>query len=395
MVNKPTNLIIISELFPPEETSTSYIMGEIAKKLSSKYDVTVVCGPEVYDPNKIGVTNKNSKITGLSVIRIKGIKENRNNKLSRIRKFLLMSWRLYQAAKKVIKRGDKVLLVSNPFPLLILMALFRKRMGSTIFFLAHDIFPEPLLMRFRIPSFVYNQCKKIFDKSYARMDGIISLGRDMTDTLRRKTLPYKPNLEIIQIENWGDIEQIYPEETIANEKSIILQYAGNMGKAQKLEAFIDLFAKSSNKDILLNFWGTGEQEPYLRQVAHNVSNISFNGPYSRDIQNKVLNACDIAVVSLNKSILGLGVPSKTYNILASGKPILYIGPLKSEIALMIMENNIGFCYDTDDSEGLIAFLNSLNKGMRTELRNMGLRARQLVENKYSKEIILQKFYNYI
>ena len=34
------NLIVISELFPPEETSTAYIMGEITKTLSDKYNVT-------------------------------------------------------------------------------------------------------------------------------------------------------------------------------------------------------------------------------------------------------------------------------------------------------------------------------------------------------------------
>ena len=42
------------------------------------------------------------------------------------------------------------------------------------------------------------------------MDKIISLGREMTDVLREKTMLYNPNLEIIQIENLGDINSIYP-----------------------------------------------------------------------------------------------------------------------------------------------------------------------------------------
>jgi len=91
----------------------------------------------------------------------------------------------------------------------------------------------------------------------------------------------------------------------------------------------------------------------------------------------------------------MGVPSKSYNILASGKPILYIGPLESEIALMITENRIGYCFDTDNAEGILTFFNNLNSGMICELRDMGIRARKLVETKYSKEIILQKFYNCI
>lgn len=73
-------------------------------------------------------------------------------------------------------------------------------MDYEISFLAHDLFPEPLLMRFKLPNLVYRQCLNIFNRSYARMDKIISLGRDMTDVLREKTMPYNPNLEIIQIE---------------------------------------------------------------------------------------------------------------------------------------------------------------------------------------------------
>ena len=45
-------LWIVSELFPPEETSTGYIMGEIADTLAEKYDVAVITGPEVYDPSR-------------------------------------------------------------------------------------------------------------------------------------------------------------------------------------------------------------------------------------------------------------------------------------------------------------------------------------------------------
>ena len=55
----------------------------------------------------------------------------------------------------------------------------------------------------------------------------------------------------------------------------------------------------------------------------------------REKQNIFLNACDIALVTLNAKMYGLGVPSKSYNILAAGKPFMFIGNPKSEIALMI------------------------------------------------------------
>lgn len=43
----------MTELFLPDETSTSYILGEIANALVKKYRVGVICGPEIYDKRKI------------------------------------------------------------------------------------------------------------------------------------------------------------------------------------------------------------------------------------------------------------------------------------------------------------------------------------------------------
>lgn len=45
-------LWLISELFPPDETSTAFILGEIANVMTQIYDVKVICGPEIYDKRK-------------------------------------------------------------------------------------------------------------------------------------------------------------------------------------------------------------------------------------------------------------------------------------------------------------------------------------------------------
>ena len=75
---------------------------------------------------------------------------------------------------------------------------------------------------------------------------------------------------------------------------------------------------------------------------------------------------------------GLGVPSKTYNIMAAGRPIIYFGPENGEIGLLIKEHNIGYIgwpeiWDIED------------------MKVKGARARVLAETQYSKEIILNKF----
>lgn len=397
MYNNKNTLWLITELFPPEETSTGYIFGEIANALSRKYNIKVICGPEVYDANKKREENNKFKIdSSIEIFHVEGIAENKKKVFSRVKKFLTMTYRLYKKAEKNIKVGDKVLIATNPFPLIIPMSMLRRKRDIKLEMLVHDIFPEPLKFRMKMPSFVYKALYRLFAKGYAGTDLLISLGRDMTEILRKKTSQYNPDLKIVQIENWGDVINISPTErpiTLSNDR-VVIQYAGNIGEAQGIQQFVTHLANVKENNVQFSIWGTGVAEDKLKDKVNELEMngvVIFNGPYFRSQQTEVLNACDIALVSLRNIIYGLGVPSKSYNILAAGKPILFIGPLKSEIALMIKENNIGFCFDEFDEKGIESFLSSLDASMLPKLAEMGKKARRVVEEKYSKESILNRF----
>lgn len=395
-MNKQT-LWLITELFPPEETSTAYIFGEIANALSDKYIVKVICGPEVYDKSKKKDFNNVFKLnSSIEVFHVEGIEENKNSVVSRVRKFLVMTVRLYRVAKHKIQSQDKVLIATNPFPLIIPIAKLKRKRGFCLEMLVHDIFPEPLTFRMNIPKFIYNVLYRMFGRAYSTCDLLFSLGRDMTEILKQKTSKYNSSLQIVQVENWGDIINIVPTIRPVNlpMHKIIIQYAGNIGEAQGVQQFVDRLAASKAESVLFSIWGTGAAEDKLKQRVQDLQmneSVKFNGPYFRSQQTNVLNECDIALVSLKNIIRGIGVPSKSYNILAAGKPILFIGPLDSEIALMVKENNIGYCFDEFDYKGIDSFLASLDVTMIPKLAEMGKRARKLVEDKYSKETILKKF----
>ncbi len=391
-------LWIISELFPPEETSTGYIMGEIARVMSSKYDVGVICGPEVYDSSKRSASSRESvKAHNIIVHRVSCVRENKNSKLSRIKKFLLISWRLYRVARKQINEGDRVLMVTNPFPLILLMAFLRKRRKYSLNLLVHDIAPEGLFTDITIPKIVYNVVEKFFDWAYSSADLLISIGRDMSEVLCKKCRLPVDSPKICVIENWADIENIKPAYD-HTESKIVLQYAGNIGHAQGVENFVDALYESQTENVLFSIWGTGSAENEIKKKVQTLKmsdKVSFNGAYCRSQQNEVLNRCDIALVRLVKGMYGLGVPSKTYNIMAAGKPILYIGERGTEVWRVIEEYHNGFCFEPDDRTGLVDFLISLSNKTRESLIKMGQISRQIAVEKYSKKVLLNKFLNLI
>ena len=76
------------------------------------------------------------------------------------------------------------------------------------------------------------------------------------------------------------------------------------------------------------------------------------------------------------------MPSRTYNTLAAGKPIIGVADAKSELAQVIMEEKVGWVIPPHKPELLVnAILDAASDPDR--LVTMGMRARAAAEQKYS------------
>ena len=388
-------LWIISELFPPDETSTAFILGEIANVMATKYDVKVICGPEIYDKRK--KTDPNNKFAlnpKIEVKHVKGVDLDKNTFFGKAMRFAVISYQLYQTAKKSIREGDKVLLVTNPAPVVALVSKLRKKRNFELNILVHDVFPENAAPAgLKLPKFAYNILKNIFDRAYSRADQLIALGRDMKKVLEEKVARFEHHPKASIIENWADLDIVSPMELNLHPEKFVLEYAGNIGRVQGLQTMIENIKDANNDGLEFHLWGTGAEENSLKDYVQNkkMDNVVFHGAYLRSKQSEVINSCDMALVTLTEGMFGLGVPSKTYNIMAAGKAVLFVGEPESEIGLLVKEKHIGVVFRPDDKDGIVDFLGSLSKDKQPEFADMGKRARQVAETEYAKDIILNKF----
>lgn len=107
-------LWIVTELFPPDETSTSYILGKIANAMVLKYRVGVICGPEIYDKRKKLDKNNSFRLDeSIEVHRTEGASLDKNTIRGKVLSFLLMSQRIMALVRKYVRKGDKVLMVTT------------------------------------------------------------------------------------------------------------------------------------------------------------------------------------------------------------------------------------------------------------------------------------------
>ena len=397
-------LWIVTELFYPDQTSTSFIVSKIADKMMEKYDVNVITDSSLYQENNFSEESSFTIDEGIKVIRVKSKKRDKNNLIQRAMKVVSLSVKLAKVLFRNVRKGEKVFIVTNPALLLVFLSWIRNMKKLQLYILVHDVFPENTLPPGIIKSessLLYKFISSIFNRAYSNADNLIVLGRDMKEVVENKIRKSKNKPSVHIIENWGDIDKIKPSSTLPDilkerhkNNYITIQYAGNIGRLQGLENFLQLFSSSNNKRLYFDLWGGGALTDNLKKwvVEHELEKrVEFHGIYSREDQNIILNSTDIAIVTLSKGMYGLGVPSKTYNILAAGKPILFIGDLNSENALLIKESDIGFCFSPDDEKGITEFLNNLSIESLCELKEKGRNARVLAEEQYSEHKILARF----
>lgn len=401
-----SKLWIVTELFYPDQTSTSFIVSKIADKMMEKYVVNVITDSSLYQENKFSNNSFFSIDERIKVVRVQSKKRDKNNLIQRTVKVISLSIKLARVLYKNVSKGEKVFIVTNPALLLVFLSWIKKIKRFQLYVLVHDVFPENTLPTGIIrseKSFFYKLISSVFNRAYSATDGLIVLGRDMKEVVESKLIYVKevskPFIQII--ENWADIDNIKPSINLPEilkerhkEKFITVQYAGNIGRLQGLENFLELLSLSTNKHLNFDLWGGGALSDNLKSWVdeNDLGNrVKFHGSYSREDQNLILNSADIAIVTLSKGMYGLGVPSKTYNILAAGRPILFIGDLNSEIALLVKENDIGFCFSPDDRKGIVEFLNNLNVDSIPDLEEKGKNARVLAEEQYSENKILTRF----
>lgn len=389
---------LISELFYPEETGTGYFMTQIADNLTPDTEVNVICAPFNYETD---IYKANYSISEkVKIHRVWMPKLNKNKLFLRIIRMLFLTLSMGIEALFKIKKGDKVILVTNPASLLVFISFMRRLFNFKFIIIVHDLFPENLVPAniVKEEAFTYKILKRIFDSSYSTADHLIVVGADMKEKIQSKI---KREINISIIQNWADSENIFPIESVNTNSyykvdftgKIIIQFAGNMGRVQGLEDFFDVLKGISNPNLAFVFIGEGASKSTLRELkrVNSLDNVYFFDALPRSEQCNFLNACSIGLVSLTAGMYGLGVPSKTYNIFSAGKPILLIGDYQSEISRYINENDAGWAFTWNQKKEISDFLNRIDLVTLPEINKKGVNACELVKRKFTKKIIIDNY----
>lgn len=342
---------IISELYYPEQNATGYFLTGIAEALSSeKSSVSVLCAQPCYNQRGV-VARWQEQRNGVSIRRCRSTTCDPKQIVGRLLNFATTSLSIGWRASFSIKRGDKVLVVTNPpvLPFLVRVVCWLK--GAKFVLLVHDVYPDvfvPLgLMQSSHP--LYRMLSWLNGKLYASADRVVALGRDMARLVEEKS---KKLAQVSVIPNWGDVDVIVPalkaENVLLQELNLvdkfIVHYSGNHGRTHDLSSLVEaanLLKEDSEIHFLFIGEGSGKAEAAARVEALGLNNVTFRTFVDRSELNTSLNASDVSVVAFKKGMSGISVPSRLYNLMAAGKAILAVVDEDSEVADVIREAELG------------------------------------------------------
>lgn len=137
----------------------------------------------------------------------------------------------------------------------------------------------------------------------------------------------------------------------------VVMYAGNVGFSQSLDLM--LHAAREMPEVVFVINGEGAARPSLEDVARDLPNVRIAGYVAKDqLSDPLLASADLHVVPLKAGLGKVSVPSKTYSILASGRPVLAYDP-GTEVPRILEASGAGESIAPDDPEAFVTALRRL------------------------------------
>jgi len=202
--------------------------------------------------------------------------------------------------------------------------------------------------------------------SYQRSDAVVVLSEDLRTNVLAKIAP-KHQHKVHVIPNFVDSDRITPRDRMTSYRDElrigtepVVMYAGNVGYSQSLTMMLHAARELPEVTFVIN--GDGAARTDLEREAVGLSNIRFSGYQPAERVPEVLATADVHVVPLRTGLGAVSVPSKTYSILAAGRPVVAAIDAGTEVTRILEQSGAGVSVAPDDpvafTEALRAMVNS-------------------------------------
>ena len=387
-------IVFVNRYFFPDQSATSRMLTDLAFRLAERgLSVAVVTSRQLYENPRAALPSY-EVANGVSIYRVSTAVRGRARLVGRALDYLSFHISAGLALLKLLRRGDVVVAKTDPPLISIVVSHAARWRGAVLVNWLQDLFPEvaSVLTPNLIPQRVERQLASARNRSLRRAAMNVVLGEAMRDCILRAGVAVA---RVRIVPNWADTTRVVPLPTADSEtrrrigldERFVIGYSGNLGRAHEFETLIGaarLLRADSRFGFLITGGGAKADAVRNSVQAQDLDSFFFQSYQPAELLSDSLAAADVHLVSLLPALEGLIVPSKLYGILAAGRPVVFVGDTRSDLAKLVCEQRCGIAVAVGDSEGLAAELRALRDDP-ARLESMGTRARELALARYTKE----------
>jgi glycosyltransferase involved in cell wall biosynthesis len=145
----------------------------------------------------------------------------------------------------------------------------------------------------------------------------------------------------------------------------------------------------ANIHFLLSGQGVGWTKLQDMQAAMNLANVTLADYVPQSQLENFLAAADTWIIPYRKNNTGISVPSRIYNLLAVGRPVIICSEPEAEAALLVRENDIGWVVPPENPQALATAIREAASGAGMTVEK-GRRAASVAPN-YAREPALNAY----
>jgi len=389
-------ILLLNLYYPPDTSATAKMAHRVADIVSIYHNVTVLCGRPSYDPSERRSWRLyRSELAGLTrIIRAGSTDFPRREMKKRIVNYLTYTALAFPRA--LFTRCDVVLAMTDPPVQGIVGAFVAMLKHKPFVYNIRDLYPDMALGGTIVaPGMLASIWEKLHRWALRRATCVIALGEDMRARIVSKGVS-PSRVEIVR-----DGAEIPPPNVplprpdpdvvraIRGNFSFVLLHAGNLGFYGAWTTLIAAARRLASDGVGLVFVGDGAQRTQIRAAAAGSENIRFLDYFPPAKIPSVLAAPDAHVVTVKRGLEGVVVPSKMYEIVAAGKPIVAVAPEVADVVALGTHRGFAVCADPDKPEEVVAAVRELLRDAN-KVKTMGHAARAAAPD-YDKVKELQKF----
>ena len=394
-------LVVVCPHFAPDIAPTGTVMTRIVTELADRgHQLHVITALPWYREHAIedgwGSKLWRTETTSWgSITRVHPFPgKSKSNLLRRALGFVafsaLVAWRGLFAGG-FLSRLDGVIAMSPPLTLGLTGRLITALRGGRLIFNIQDVFPDAAITTGAIRHpLIISLASRLEKWSYRASDFVVVLSDDLADNVRAKVSKSRRD-RVRVIPNFVDTEVITPcsrntayRTELGIGDQVVVMYAGNVGYSQSLDLVVEVAQAMPSVVFVIN--GDGSARKSLESSARGLANVKFADYQPIERLSEVLATGDIHLVPLRSGLARVSVPSKTYSIMASSRPVIAAIDPNTEIPRLLERSGAGVSVAPDDADALRAAITELVDAP-TVRESLGKNGREWVERHASPRAV--------